>query len=98
VKVNHLEVEAIQDAQDVVVGTFSIKSHPAKVLFDTSATHSFNIAKWVETYNLPTRPMTIPMRVNLFRGKGHTDRIFLNAGVELWRIEFPTNLIVMGMG
>jgi hypothetical protein len=40
-KVNHLEVEAIQDAPDVAVGMFPVESHPAKVLFDTDATHFF---------------------------------------------------------
>jgi hypothetical protein len=40
-KVNHLEVEAIQDAPDVAVGMFPVESHPTKVLFDTSATHFF---------------------------------------------------------
>jgi hypothetical protein len=39
--VNHLEAEAIQDAQDMAVGMFPVKSYPAKVLFDTGATHSF---------------------------------------------------------
>jgi hypothetical protein len=38
-KVNHLEAEAIQDAQDVAVGMFPVESYPAKVLFDTGATH-----------------------------------------------------------
>jgi hypothetical protein len=38
---NHLEAEAIQDAQDVPVGMFPVESHLAKVLFDTGATHSF---------------------------------------------------------
>jgi hypothetical protein len=34
-KVNHLEVEAIQDAPDVAVGMFPVESYLAKVLFDT---------------------------------------------------------------
>jgi hypothetical protein len=46
-KVNHLEAEAIQDAQDVAVGMFLVESHPAKVLFDTGATHSFVSTSWV---------------------------------------------------
>jgi hypothetical protein len=40
-KVNHLEAEVIQEAQDVAVGMFLVESYPAKVLFDTGATHSF---------------------------------------------------------
>jgi hypothetical protein len=37
-KVNHLEAEAIQDAQDMAVGMFQVESYPAKVLFDTGVT------------------------------------------------------------
>jgi hypothetical protein len=40
-KVNHLDAEAIQDAQDMAVGMFPVESYPTKVLFDTGATHSF---------------------------------------------------------
>jgi hypothetical protein len=36
-----MEAEAILDAPDVAVGMFLVASHPAKVLFDTGATHSF---------------------------------------------------------
>jgi hypothetical protein len=52
-KVNHLEVEAIQDAQDVAVGMFPVESYLAKVLFDTGATHSFVSTSWVEAHNIP---------------------------------------------
>jgi hypothetical protein len=36
-----MEAEAIHDAQDLAVGMFLVESYPAKVLFDTGATHSF---------------------------------------------------------
>ena len=51
--VNHLEAEAIQDAQDMAVGMFPVESYPAKVLFDTGATHSFVSTSWVEAHNIP---------------------------------------------
>jgi hypothetical protein len=63
--VNHLEAEAIQEAQDVAVGMFPVESYPAKVLFDTGATHSFVFASWVESHNIPIEPMIPPLRVNL---------------------------------
>jgi hypothetical protein len=63
-KVNHLEAKAIQDAHNVVVGMFLVESHLSKVLFDTSATHSFVSTSWVETRNIPVEPMIPPLRVN----------------------------------
>jgi hypothetical protein len=48
----------------VVVGMFLVESHLSKVLFDTSATHSFVSTSWVETRNIPVEPMIPPLRVN----------------------------------
>jgi hypothetical protein len=67
--VNHLEAEAIQDAQDVAVGMFPVESYPAKVLFDTGVTHSFVSTSWVEAHNIPIEPMIPPIRVNSVGGK-----------------------------
>jgi hypothetical protein len=39
--VNHLEADTIQETPGVAIGTFSVESHPANMLFDTVATHSF---------------------------------------------------------
>jgi hypothetical protein len=93
--VNHLEVEAIQDAQDVAVGMFPVE-HPAKVLFDTSATHSFVSTTWVEAHNNPIEPMIPPLRVNLVGGKVQSDRICPNLSIEIRGIDFRSNLVVMG--
>jgi hypothetical protein len=74
-KVNRLEAEAIQYAQDVVVGMFTVESYPAKVIFDTGATYSFVSASCVESHNMPIEPMIPPLRVNLVGGKVQSDRI-----------------------
>jgi hypothetical protein len=88
-KVNHLEAEAIQDAPDVAVGMFSVESHPAKVLFDTGATHSFVTATWVEMHDISVEPMMPPMRVNSVGGKVQADKICSNLRVEIRGIESP---------
>jgi hypothetical protein len=95
-KVNHLEAEAIQDAQDVAVGMFPVESHPAKVLFDTGAMHSFVSTSWVEAHNIPIESMIPPLRVNSVGGKVQFDRICLNLRIEIRGIDFPANLVVMG--
>jgi hypothetical protein len=94
--VNHLEAEAIQDAQDVAVGMFPVESYPAKVLFDTGATHSFVSASWIESHNIPIEPMIPPLRVNSVGGKVQSDRICLNLRIEIRGIAFPASLVVMG--
>jgi hypothetical protein len=59
-----MEVEATQNAQYMAVGMFPVESHPAKVLFDTGATHSFVSTSWVEAHNIPIESMIPPLRVN----------------------------------
>jgi hypothetical protein len=95
-KVNHLEAEAIQDAQDLAVGMFPVESYPAKVLFDTGAKHSFVSTSWVESHNIPIEPMIPPLRVNSVAGKVQSDRICLNLRIKIRGIDFPANLVVMG--
>jgi hypothetical protein len=94
--VNHLEAEAIQDAQDVTVGMFLVESYPAKVLFDTGATHSFVSTSWVESHNIPIEPMIPPLRVNSVGGKVQSDRICLNLRIEIRGIDFPASIVEMG--
>jgi hypothetical protein len=81
--VNHLEAEAIQDAQDVAVGMFLVESYPAKVLFDTGVTHSFVSISWVESHNIPIESMIPPLRVNSVGGKVQSDRICPNLRIEI---------------
>jgi hypothetical protein len=66
---NHLEAEAIHDAQDVAIGMFLVESYPAKVLFDTGVQHSFVSTSWVEAHNILIEPMIPPLRVNSVGGK-----------------------------
>jgi hypothetical protein len=39
--VNHMTSEEVQQAPDVVLGMFLASSHPATILFDSGASHSF---------------------------------------------------------
>jgi hypothetical protein len=94
--VNHLEADIVQETPRVALGTFSVKSHSANVLFDNGATHSFVTASWVETHNIPVAPMYPPMRISSIGGRTQTDRYCPSARVQIRGIEFPANLIVMG--
>jgi hypothetical protein len=66
------------------------------VLFDTGATHSFITTSWVEAHNLPITTMTTPIQIDSAGGKVRANSVCLNVSVEIWGIEFPANLIVMG--
>jgi preprotein translocase subunit SecF len=51
-KVNHVTAEEAQQSKDVVLRMFLSNSHPATVLFDFGASHSFISSKLVAKYNL----------------------------------------------
>jgi hypothetical protein len=95
-KVNHLEADTVQETPGVPLGTFSVEYRSANVLFDTGAMHSFVTASWVESHNIPVAPMYPPMRVSSVGGRTQTDRFCPSARVQIRRIEFPADLIVMG--
>jgi hypothetical protein len=38
---NHVSAEEAAEAPDIVLGTFLVNSTPARVLFDSGASHSF---------------------------------------------------------
>ena len=56
-RVNHVTAESAAEAPNVVIGTFMVNSHPATVLFDTGATHSFITKSYVEQHSFFTTPL-----------------------------------------
>jgi predicted aspartyl protease len=96
-RLNHLEAEAVQKTPGMIVGMFPVNSHNVEVLFDTGATHSFITASWVEAHNLPITTMSTPIQIDSAGGRIRADSVCLNVSVEIRGIEFPTNLIVMGI-
>jgi hypothetical protein len=52
-KVNHVTTEEAQQAQDVVLGMFLASSHPATILFDSGASHSFISSSFLVKHQLP---------------------------------------------
>jgi hypothetical protein len=95
-KVNHLKADTVQETLGVALGTFSVEYHSANVLFDTRATHSFVTVSWVESHNIPLAPIYPSRRVSSVGGRTQMDRFCPSAKVQIWGIEFPADLIVMG--
>jgi hypothetical protein len=74
-KVNHVTSEEAQQAQDVILGMFLASSHPATVLFDSGASHSFISSSFVAKYNLPIITMKHTMLVSSTGGERRTKHI-----------------------
>jgi hypothetical protein len=74
-KVNHVTSEEAQQVQDVILGMFLASSHPATILFDSGASHSFISSSFVIKYNLPIATMKHTMLVSSPGGEMRTKHI-----------------------
>jgi hypothetical protein len=61
-----------QQAQDLVLGMFLASSHPATILFDSGASHSFISSSFVMKYSLPIATMKHIMHVSSLGGEMRT--------------------------
>jgi hypothetical protein len=74
-KVNHVTTEEAQQAQDVVLGMFIASSHPATVLFNLGASHSFISSSFVVKHQLSITIMKQTMLVSSPGGEMRTKHI-----------------------
>jgi hypothetical protein len=75
--------EEAQQAQDVVLGMFFASSHPATVLFDSGASHSFISSSLVAKHHLPITIMKHTMLVSSPGGEMRTKHICLAFSVTI---------------
>jgi hypothetical protein len=88
--VNHVTVSEAQEAPDVVLGTFSVNSTTAIVLFD-----SFISDAYVEWHNIPVVMLKCRRIVSSSRGDMPTRQVCLKVKIVLRGVEFNANLIVL---
>jgi hypothetical protein len=91
-KVNHVIVE---EALDVVIGTFSVNDISAVVLFDSGASHSFISAAYVEKHNLPIALLRCQMIVSSPGGDMPTRQLCTMVNLKIRGVDFVINLIVL---
>ena len=89
-----MTVETAQEAPDVVIGTFSVNSNSAIVLFDSGASHSFIAYKLIKKHGIPICVMKKPMLVNSPGGEMKANWICLAASLIIRGVEFQANLVV----
>jgi hypothetical protein len=85
--------EAQQD-QDVVLGMFLASSHPATILFDSGAYHSFISSSFVAKHSLPIATMKHTILVSSPGGEMRTKHICPTVSITIRGVDFPSNLIL----
>jgi hypothetical protein len=87
--------EEAQQAQDVVLGMFLASSHPATVLFDSGASHSFISSSFVVKHQLPITIMKHTILVSSPGGEMRTKHICPVISITIRGVDFLANLIVL---
>jgi hypothetical protein len=73
--VNHVAVEDVQAALDIMIGMILVNDNNAIVLFDSGASHSFVAANFVQKHNLPLSMLKNRMIVSSTGGYMHARHI-----------------------
>jgi hypothetical protein len=94
-RVNHMTSDEAQQAQDVVLGMFLASSHPATILFDSGASHSFISSSFVTKHSLPIATMKHTMLVRSPGGEMRTKHICPTVSITIRGVDFPLNLILL---
>jgi hypothetical protein len=94
-RVNHMTNDEAQQAQDVVLGMFLTSSHPATILFDSGASHSFIASCFVAKHSLPIATMKHTMLVSSPGGEMWTKHICPAVSINIRGVDFPSNLILL---
>jgi hypothetical protein len=84
-----------QQSQDVVLGMFLAKSHPATILFNSRASDSFISSKFVAKHNLPITITKYTMIVSSPGGEMKTKHICPIISIAIRGVDFLSNLIII---
>jgi hypothetical protein len=94
-RVNHMTSDEAQQAQDVVLGMFLASVHPATILFDSRASHSFISSSFVAKHSLLIATMKHTMLVSSPRGEMRTRHICPAVSITIRGVDFPSDLILL---
>jgi hypothetical protein len=94
-RVNHVNAESAQEVPEVMLGTFSVNSIPATILFDSGASHSFISQAFVRNHSIPLVAMKNTMIVNSPGGTILASYCSPSARVSLRGVDFIANPVVL---
>jgi hypothetical protein len=95
VRLNHVDLSTICEAQIVVFGLILVNLTPATVLFDSSSSHFFISSKHVADHKILMVAMRKPMLVKSPRGKIRASCICLKVSIDIKGVNFLANLVVL---
>ena len=95
-RVNHVKIDKAEEAPDVILGTLPVNSIPAKVLFDTGASHSFVSKIFATTNKLLFVGLGYPLVVSSPGATMQTSKISHENQILIGGHLFLASLILLG--
>ena len=92
---HHASAKDAHDDPDVVLGTLLVNCHPASVLFDTGASHSFISEGYARLHDMSFCDMPTPLEIQTPGSRWQTTRISHGNEILVDRLVFLASLIAL---
>jgi hypothetical protein len=94
-RIYYTQVATTPEGEPIMMGTFFVANHPAVILFDSGASHTFISKKFVEKYCIPCIESREWFIIHSPEGQIFTKEVAFHVPVTLAERDFPTNMIVL---
>jgi hypothetical protein len=95
VRIYYTQVATTPEGEPVMMGTFLVANHPAIILFDSSASHTFISKKFVEQHCIQYHESREGFKIHSLGGQIFTKEVAFQVPVTLAERDFPTNMILL---
>jgi hypothetical protein len=92
-RLKHVDITTIPGAKEVMFGSIPVSSGNAKVLFDSSASHSFISRQYVEDHNIFMLLRGKTVMVKTPRGEIKANHVCPKVSLDIKGVNFKANLI-----
>jgi hypothetical protein len=94
-RIYYTQVAITPDGEPVMIGMFLVANHPAVILFDFGASHTFISKNFVEKHCIPCTDSREGFIIHSPGGQIFTKEVAFHVPITLAEREFPTNMIVL---
>jgi hypothetical protein len=94
-RIYYTQVATTPDGEPVMMGTFLVANHPANILFDSGASHTFISKKFVEQHCISCHESKEGFKIQSPGGQIFTREVAYQVLVTLAGRDFPANMIVL---
>jgi hypothetical protein len=94
-RIYYTQVATTPEGEPVMMGMFLMANHPALILFDSGASHTFMSKKFVEKHCIPYTESREGFTIHSPGGQIFTKEVAYQVPVTLAEWDFPTNMIVL---